>query len=196
VVPNGQSTCAKPGTGSGECGAGIPDGTPIKFVWASPPQAQAADFGLLADTVASIAKQAAGIDITISTKSTEFLGSSYNDSDPSDAKYTNDWGVVSLGALLNDYYPTQDGYDSPGSLDIGGYNDPTANRDIAASVHSGDVHAVEREASYITRDLPGLYLPNPDVLYAVSKNIGGPPASWTVLSEGSAFFPQYWYRTK
>lgn len=196
VVPNGQTACAKPGTGAGECGAGIPKGTPLKFVWAAPPQAQAPALGLLADTVSSVAKQSAGINIIISTKSTEFLGSNYNDATPGNSKYTNDWGVVSLGALLNNYYPTQTGYDSPGALDIGAYNDPTANRDFAASVHSGNVHAVEQEATYLAHDLPGLYLPNPDVLFAVSKNIGGTPNSWTALTEGSAFFPQYWYRTK
>ena len=31
VVPGGTSTCAKPGTGSGECGAGIPAGTKLAF---------------------------------------------------------------------------------------------------------------------------------------------------------------------
>jgi peptide/nickel transport system substrate-binding protein len=195
VVPGGQSTCARPGTGAGECGAGIPKGTPIKFVWASPPDSEAPDLGLLADTVASTAKQTVGIDITPSTKTEAFLSDAYDDSAPNDVKYTNDWGVLAIGALLNDYYPTQDGYDSPGSLDLGDYKDPTAERLIAASVHSGDVHAVERETGYIERDLPGLYLPNPDELYAV-KNVSGPPDSWTVLTEGSAFFPQYWYRVK
>jgi hypothetical protein len=30
-VPNGTDTCVKAGTASGECGAGIPKGTPLKF---------------------------------------------------------------------------------------------------------------------------------------------------------------------
>jgi peptide/nickel transport system substrate-binding protein len=41
VVPGGQTTCAKPGSGSGECGAGIPAGTPIKFTWANQPESSA-----------------------------------------------------------------------------------------------------------------------------------------------------------
>ena len=38
VVPNGQTTCQKAGTGADECGAGIPAGTPLKFVWANQPE--------------------------------------------------------------------------------------------------------------------------------------------------------------
>jgi peptide/nickel transport system substrate-binding protein len=30
-VPNGTDTCAKPGTGPGQCGAGIPAGTKLAF---------------------------------------------------------------------------------------------------------------------------------------------------------------------
>jgi hypothetical protein len=70
-----------------------------------------------------------------------------------------------------------------------------ANRLINASVHSGDPRAVEKEAAYITTHPPGLYLPNPDQLFA-AKNVGGPADSWTILTEGSSFEPQLWYRTK
>ena len=35
VIPGGQTTCHEPGTAADECGAGIPAGTPIKFVWAN-----------------------------------------------------------------------------------------------------------------------------------------------------------------
>ena len=31
VVPGGISTCAKPGTGAGQCGAGMPAGTKLTF---------------------------------------------------------------------------------------------------------------------------------------------------------------------
>lgn len=31
IVPNGTDTCQKPGTGSGQCGAGIPKGTPLNI---------------------------------------------------------------------------------------------------------------------------------------------------------------------
>ena len=38
-MPGGASTCAKPGTGAGECGAGIPAGTKLAFnvIYASDP---------------------------------------------------------------------------------------------------------------------------------------------------------------
>ena len=32
IVPGGVDTCAKPGTGAGECGAGIPAGAKLQFL--------------------------------------------------------------------------------------------------------------------------------------------------------------------
>ena len=64
VVPNGQSTCAKAGSGAGECGAGIPAGTPFKFVWANQPESVSSTGALESEALASIAKQQAGINIS------------------------------------------------------------------------------------------------------------------------------------
>ena len=109
VVPNGQTTCAKPGTSSSECGAGIPKGTPIKFVWGNVPEATATTGVLESEALASAAKQYAGINIQLVTKTFNFLAENYNDANPAAAKYTNDWGVNNYGGLFQDYYPTQDG---------------------------------------------------------------------------------------
>src|SRR5262249_37027678 len=78
VVPGGRSTCATPGTGAGQCGAGIPKGTPIAFVWANQPEAVATTGALESEVVSSEAKQAAGIDITLQTKTFNFLTANYN----------------------------------------------------------------------------------------------------------------------
>ena len=37
VVPNGTSTCTKPGTGANQCGAGIPAGAPEPSTCSTPP---------------------------------------------------------------------------------------------------------------------------------------------------------------
>ena len=61
VVPGGTDTCAKPGTGAGQCGAGIPAGTKLSFnlIYATSPD-------YLGEMVTDLASQAAkaGIQIT------------------------------------------------------------------------------------------------------------------------------------
>ena len=58
VVPNGTTTCQKPGTAKNECGAGIPKGTPISFVWANQPQSVSSVGALESEALASEAKLA------------------------------------------------------------------------------------------------------------------------------------------
>jgi peptide/nickel transport system substrate-binding protein len=196
VVPNGQSTCQKPGTAANECGAGIPAGTPFKFVWADQPQSASTTGALESEAVASEAKQAAGINITLQTKTFNFLVSNYNDQNPAASKYTNDWGLNNYGGIYMDYYPTQFGIFSPGGgFNLGDYNDPKANSLMNASVHSGDIHAVQSEADYIAKNPPALFFPNPDIILAVSKRVGGSADSFLILTQ-QAWAPQYWYVKK
>ena len=107
--PGGTRTCAKPGTAADQCGAGIPAGTPISFVWANQPESVASTGALESEAVASQAKQSAGIDIKLQTKTFNFLTANYNNANPAAAKYVNDWGVNNYGGLYQNYYPTASG---------------------------------------------------------------------------------------
>jgi peptide/nickel transport system substrate-binding protein len=196
VVPNGQTTCAKAGTAAGECGAGIPAGTPLTFTWANQPSSVSTTGALESEVISSEAKTAAGINIVLQTKTFNFLTSNYNDQNPGAAKYTSDWGVNNYGGLFEDYYPTQDGVDNPGGgFNLGDYSDPTANSLIHASVFGGDPAAVKTEAAYLTKSLPVFYLPDQDYLLAVSNKVGGPSPGWTAMTQ-QQWYPQYWYQTK
>jgi peptide/nickel transport system substrate-binding protein len=197
VVPGGQTTCATAGTGSTECGAGIPAGTPFKFVWANQPESAQTTGALESEVVASEAKQAAGINITLQTKTFNFLTSNYNNANPAAAQYTNDWGVNNYGGIFTDFYPTAAGIWNPGGgLNIGGVNDPQGNALINASEHSGDVNAAKTEAAYWTQNPPVLFMPDRDYLLAVnSKKVGSQPDGWTAMTQ-EQWFPQYWYNLK
>jgi peptide/nickel transport system substrate-binding protein len=196
VVPNGQTTCQKAGSASDECGAGIPAGTPLTFTWANQPESVATTGVLESEAISSEAKQAAGINITLQTKTFNFLTSNYNNQNPGAAKYTNDWGVNNYGGLFEDYYPTQDGVDNPGGgFNLGSYDDPAANTLINNSVFGGSESAVKTEAAYLTRALPVFYLPDEDYLLAVTNKVGGPSDGWTAMTQ-QQWFPQYWYLTK
>ncbi len=196
VVPNGQTTCAKAGSGAGECGAGIPAGTPFKFTWFYVPPTQTPSSSLESEAFASEAKQAAGINIELRSKTVNFIVQNYNDADPSDAKYTNDWGVVNFGGFTGSYYPTQSTiFDTKGVYNTGGYSIPMADQLINDSLFSPNPKAVTNEASFLTSNPPALFLPQSDYIFAVSKKVGGSAASFLALTQ-QVEFPQYWYLTK
>jgi peptide/nickel transport system substrate-binding protein len=200
VVPNGQTTCAKPGTGAGECGAGIPKGTPIKFVWANPPSSFSSTAPLESEALSSVAKQDAGINISFVTKTFNFLVSEYTNTVPAGLKNHNAWGVNNYGGLYQDYYPTQAGVlnnagtltTPSGGFNTGAYNDPHGDALINASVHGGNPAAVKTEASYFEHQLPIFYFPAEDYLLAVNtKKVTGPAMGWTVMTQQQPE-PQYW----
>jgi peptide/nickel transport system substrate-binding protein len=186
VKPGGETTCAKPGTGSSECGAGIPKGTPIKFVWANVPESTASTGVLESEAFASEAKAAAGIDVTFQTKTFNFLTSNYNNENPAAKKYYNDWGVNNYGGVFIDYYPTQDGIlNTTGSLNDGSYSDPTADKLMAASIVSPSTAAIKKEVSYLSKSYPVFFFPDQDYIMSISKRVGGTVDGFTEMTQQS-----------
>jgi peptide/nickel transport system substrate-binding protein len=197
VVPNGTTTCVKPGTASNECGAGIPAGTPISFTWANRPESQSSTGALESEALSSVAKQAAGINITLTSKTFNFLTSNYNDQNPAAAKYTNDWGVNNFGGLFMDYYPTMDQvFNKGGGFNTGAFEDPHLDGLIHNSKFGSNPDAVKTEASYTAKAVPVFFMPDYDYLLAVNtKKVAGPADGWTVLTQ-QQWYPQYWYQVK
>jgi peptide/nickel transport system substrate-binding protein len=198
VVPDGQSTCQKAGSGAGECGAGIPAGTPFKFVWANQPTSASTTGALESETLGSEAKHAAGINIQFTTKTFNFLVSNYTNTSPANKKYVNDWGVNNYGGLFQDYYPTADGiWNHPGTgLNTGSANDPQGAKLIQQSVYGTNPKAVTNEASYWAKFPPVAFMPDQDYLLAVnSKKVGSAPDGWMAMTQ-QQWFPQYWHLLK
>ena len=205
VKPNGQTTCQKAGSGAGDCGPGVPAGTPFKFVWANQPEAASPASVLASEAIASEAKQAAGIDIELQTKTFNFLVSEYTNTVPSGLKNHNNWGVNNYGGLYEDYYPTQDdALNNPGTLttpsggfNTGNYDDAKGNSLIKASVFGNDANDVKTEAAYFEKMLPDLYGPDQDWLIAVNTHKVGSVSSegWLTMTQQQVE-PQYWYAAK
>ena len=194
VRPGGQTTCKRPGTAADQCGAGIPAGTPIRFVWANVPSATspvgAAESRIFADD----ALRKAGIVVSFVTGSFSFLTAEYNDQNPAASAYVNDWGINNYGGALGDYYPTQQGLLGPGgSLNLGAYADRAAERLMAASVSSPDPKAIDAEVSYLGRAYPVLYMPDEDWIVAVSSRVGGPKDAFRAMTQQQYPF-QFLYR--
>ena len=196
VVPNGQTTCADAGTGPNQCGAGIPKGTPISFPWATETEAAGPYVPLTDEAVTSEAKQAAGISIQLSQKTFNYIASNYNDADPSVAKYTNDWAVENFSGYTDNPYPTQNAiFNTGGSFNSGAYTDPKMDQLIHNSVFGSDPNAVTNEASYEAEQVPALFLPNYDLIWAVSNRVGGTPPSYLALTQ-YGLWPQFWWVNK
>jgi len=193
VVPNGTTTCTNPGTGAGQCGAGIPKGTPlnISLQYASVVQLSQQESTLLA----SVAKQV-GINFTL--KAGTFAVLTQDDNDVATPADDSKWAIDNFGGFTDSTYPTTFGlFNSTGSSDMGGYNDTTANSLINDSVNATNPAAVGAEMSYLAKDLPVLYFPNPDWageggLIAINKAVSGPPASFEEYAE-YWLAPELWY---
>jgi peptide/nickel transport system substrate-binding protein len=189
VVPGGTTTCQSPGTAANQCGAGIPQGQNLNFTdyYTNDPAAA----GQETTQLASAAKQV-GINVTPVAKTFDFIVNQYDD--PIAPANNNKWQVENYGGFTENAYPTTDTiFNTGGEDNEGDYSNPTADKLIRDSRLSSDPNAVKNEASFITQNLPAIFLPNPDLIFAW-KGISGPPDSFANLSQYS-FTPEYWYRT-
>jgi peptide/nickel transport system substrate-binding protein len=179
VVPGGASTCAKPGTGAGQCGAGIPAGTKISFnvLYASDPVI----IGEQVTAWASDAKKV-GIDITLQSGTFNHVITVAND--PGSPKTINQWAMADWGGNFDNSYPTTLGaFNTGGSGNAGFYHNPQADKLITASVTSNNPDAVKAEASYLTAQQPGLFQPNYDFIAVWKDNVSGQPAAIQAMTQ-------------
>jgi len=195
VVPGGQTTCARAGAGPGECGAGIPSGTPLKVSWWATPAASSPSVSLESQAFASAAKQV-GVNIQLGTKTFNYQISNFDDADPADSTYRNDWAVANWGEYGTSPYPTGDViFNTGGAQNLGGYSNPTTDKLIAAAIYGNAPDAATKVNAYLAKDLPILFLPCADVIDAVSNNVGGTSDSFLAMTQ-DVFYPQYWYVKK
>jgi peptide/nickel transport system substrate-binding protein len=190
VVPNGTTTCQNPGSGANQCGPGIPKGQNLNFTdyFTNDP----AEIGLETTQLASAAAQI-GIKVTPVGKTFNFIVNQYDD--PVSPSNNNKWQVENYGGFTANDYPTTDTiFNTGGDDNEGDYSSSQANKLITASKFSSDPSAVKDEASYLTTDLPGIFLPNPDLVFAW-KGVSGPPDSFANMTQ-YFFTPEYWYLTK
>jgi peptide/nickel transport system substrate-binding protein len=191
VVPNGTDTCVKPGTGSGECGAGIPAGTKLAFNLVydtTPPIPQQVD------DLAADAKQV-GIEIALLGSNVNFMIQNYNDA--ASTANENKWAMEDFGGQVSSTYPTQFGVLSTGgSGQIGGYSNPQADSLINASISGSDPAAVTNEASFFTAQVPVLWQPALDYIWVWKTNISAAePQAFENLTQYDNT-PQFWYTTR
>ena len=189
VVPNGTDTCTHPGTSGGECGAGIPAGTPLKwnYIYSTSP----ALIGNQATDFVSKAKQV-GINITLQSSNFNYMIANYLD--PYAPPNENKWAMEDFGGETDSTYPTTFGlFNTTGSNQVGDYSNPTADQLINNSISGGNPSAVKQAAEVLTSKQPVQFQPNPDLIWAWKNTLSAQtPQAWENLTQYNAT-PEFWY---
>lgn len=188
VVPDGQTVCED----AAKCAPGgvIPKGTKLAFNWD-----YATGTPVLQEESVAFASAAKQLGIKVSLKSQTFNEAIQREDDPTSPSTINDWAVVNYGGYTNNLYPTTNViFNTKGTYNQGFYSSKKADELIKASVYGSNPKAVENEANYLTANLPGLFMPNPDQIIAVKKGVGGTAESMLDQTQ-YVWAPQYWYLT-
>ncbi|MFD7154950.1 ABC transporter substrate-binding protein [Kribbella sp. NPDC059898] len=189
VVPDGTTTCERPGSGPDQCGAGIPAGQTLSFnliAANSPSYVGARDVAFV-----SAAKKL-GITVRSETKAVNYIYENYGNTFAPAKK--NEWAMVDSGSLYQAVgYPSSNTlFNTTGSFNLGSYSNPEADKLIEASTFGADPKALSAEVSLLGKDLPVLYLPTPDTLVVWKDTLSGPPSSFRSLLS-FLYSPELWY---
>ena len=194
--PGGASTCAKPGTAAGDCGAGIKQGQQASFSlqYVSGSPRVTAEMSQLSSDFAL-----AGIQLKQSQASyDQVLGSAA----PCSPGAACTWDLAywdSPWIYSPDYYPSGDQLwactasgASPvfAGSNVGGYCDPQAEADIASTESSGVIQAMNAYENYMAKSLPVVWVPVPDYALAeINKALKGTGPLDPLLE----IYPENWH---
>ncbi|MCK4177839.1 ABC transporter substrate-binding protein [Aciditerrimonas ferrireducens] len=190
VVPNGTDTCVKPGTGSGECGAGIPAGTPLSFTFA---YATGVTWIQQTATIEQSAWKSVGINVTLAPGTFNTVVGDYSPPCTSPSSCSLEMGWWGGGWEYSpDYYPSGETLFLTGAgSNSGNYSSPEADKLIEQTVQT--TTNLDQYQNYLAQQLPVIYEPNADYsLTEVAENLRG------VVPQNpfSNLFPEYWYFVK
>jgi peptide/nickel transport system substrate-binding protein len=189
IVANGADTCVKPGSAANECGAGIASGAKLSFALQYSTGTEAVD-----EEVAALqsAFSQAGVKITPS-------------GGPFDTVVGDDVPCTKSGCWQLNYYGAgwyfSPGYNEPDGSDlfattgvdnVGFYSSPTANA-LISKIGSGGYPAFYAYENYIAKQLPLLWMPQPDLqISAINSKLKG------VLPQDpdGNVYPEDWYFVK
>jgi peptide/nickel transport system substrate-binding protein len=189
---NGPDTCQRPGSGAGQCGAGVRAGMPLTFTLA-----YASGVDWMESAARELVSNAAlaGIQITLQPDTfSNVVGEVFT---PSGKNYRK-WQLAQWGSwgYSPDYLPTGDTLFEPSSPnDGGGYNDPGNNALITDTLKASTTKqfnaAMYAWQQYLAPRLPVIYEPNyPTLLETINGLSIGPQNSALTIT------PEMWYYRK
>ena len=173
VPASGPATCAKPGSAANECGAGIAAGTKLAFTIISE-SGSTETTNMMQELQSSFGQ----IGATLSVKQAP-LNTVLNDSaicKPSQAACS--WQLSFFGTqgswYFNPYPSGEQIFETGAGVNLGSYADAQATKLIQQTTTSGSASAMQAYSAYLARNLPVLWVPNPDYQVSAIKNtLGG-----------------------
>jgi peptide/nickel transport system substrate-binding protein len=191
VVPNGTDTCAQPGTGSSQCGAGIAAGAKLDLTeevatGSSPFLAEAEDM------VSSW--RSAGISVTIQQKSTSSIFATLepcSGGNPGCSWEIADFGEPGSTATYSPQYLPAPGpwFGTNAANNVMGYSNAEMDRLIGTTYTNGSIQAIQNLAEYSAEQLPGLWEPS----YAYQISVISPKLHGALPQDPNLnLYPQYW----
>ncbi len=193
VVPNGVTTCARPGTGPSDCGKGITAGEGLNFTLMYPSGLVYTD-GSMVD-LQSVAKQV-GIEIALEEVTPTTIASTILSCEPSQPACNWQLGQYGAGWVFEpDHYPSGEEIFETGALgNVANYSNPTSDRLIAATTKTsatGAKAALDAYQNQVRLALPNFWQPSPGTLVTVQSNLHGfVPNAYGFIS------PEEWYFSK
>jgi peptide/nickel transport system substrate-binding protein len=191
VKPGGTTTCTSPGTAANQCGAGITQGQNLNFTfyYTSTPASEG-------QSVTAFAANLKKVGINVTLKTDTFNNIIQNQSIPSSPKLANTWGMAAFGGFTENIYPsTINLFNTGGSYNQGGFSDPKLDALIQGSQNSLSSDALKQEITAVDNDLPGIFQPNEDRVYAWSPKLSGSVDSFAATTQ-FMLNPEDWYFTK
>ncbi|HEX3925661.1 MAG TPA: ABC transporter substrate-binding protein, partial [Streptosporangiaceae bacterium] len=193
IVPNGVSTCARPGPAASECGAGVKAGQPLSFTLMYPSGLPYTE-GAMTD-LQSVAKQV-GIEISLDEQTAATVTATIEPCASSSPAC--DWELGNYGSawlFQPDHYPTGDEIFQTGALgNVNNYSDPAIDKLIGATTRAPAGQAQAALSAYadaVRLALPDFWQPSPGTLITVQSNLHG------VVPNAYGFInPEEWYFTK
>ncbi|GAA3751537.1 hypothetical protein GCM10022240_00890 [Microbacterium kribbense] len=157
VVPGGVTTCVKPGTASGDCGAGIASGAKLTF--ALP---YASGNATIDTAMASFKSNAAQVGITLNLKPEPFntvTGATVPCSGKTCTWEMGNWGGGWVYAP--DFYPTGELLFATGAgSNSGSYSNPQLDKLIAATNTQSGTAVMQAYEDFMAKNVPVIYQPN------------------------------------
>jgi peptide/nickel transport system substrate-binding protein len=191
VVPNGVTTCAQPGSGASQCGAGIKAGQKLEFQVL---------YGSGTDTIdeenaaVQSSERQAGVKLDLKAEPFNTLAGTVGECTATSHAQNCGWQIVEFGYDEFSLYPSDNGvFATGGSSNLGGWSDPKTDRLITATLQTGGTSAFYQYEDYVARQLPFLWLPLRESLQVYKSNLGG-IVPLNPFSGGENFSD--WYYTK
>jgi peptide/nickel transport system substrate-binding protein len=190
ISKGGIDTCARPGAGAGECGAGIAKGKQLsfKFLYASgDPQ-----YAVMMEAFQSAARSA-GINIELSEGQFNEITAVTGVCSPGQSACN--WDGVMYGGTTFGIYPTGNGMFNTDANGQGNYSSPTADALINDTEYKAGLGYLDQYENYVAQQLPMIWMPwqqyNDSV---VLKNLNGFTADQD--NPFNDTFPEDWYYAK